>query len=474
MMSIRTVLADPQSLGGQSAGLRGRSLGRRWCLRLSPSLLLCLGISCGLGNPPEAIPSSAPPLLPEEPGRNIIVVSFDALRQDVLGAYGNTRGATPNMDRFAAQSLVFRQAYSVAPVTPTSFAAVFTGFVPTRVFHAWKLRAPSTLASRLSRAGYHTVAFMNNVQLTPQRGFDEGFDEYRWSRNDPDEQVLQRVETWLGEAPREPFFVWIHFLVPHAPYRAYPGASHLYRQEASGRFALTSGHTFETSDPEELARLRDLYLGEVWRADRLFGRLVARLDEVGLWDSSIVLLTSDHGEEFAEHGGFQHGRLYEEHLRVPLILRHPGVPEGRAVEARVRNVDLLPTLLASIGHPVHQALDGRVIPQPTSELLPPVIAISMTGVETRWASLTHGTEKLIVTCAQEPKLELYDLETDPGEAQDLAEDHSADVRRLLTSLRSLLGSSPCDAMQRAAQGRGATVGLDQESVEALRALGYVN
>lgn len=443
------------------------------CLGVVCLGLLCLGLACRPSELPEARPSGVPPLLPEEPDLNIIVVSFDALRQDVLGAYGNTRGATPHMDRFAERSFVFREAYSVAPVTPTSFAAAFTGFVPTRVFHAWKLRAPATLASRLSRAGYHTTAFMNNVQLTPQRGFDLGFDEYRWSRNDPDEQVLQRVETWLGEAPRQPFFLWIHFLVPHAPYRAHPGAAHLYRQEASGRFAVTSGHTFETSDPEELARLQDLYLGEVWRADRLFGRLIARLEEVGLWDSSIVALTSDHGEEFAEHGGFQHGRLYEEHLRVPLVLHHPRVPERRAVEARVRNVDLLPTLLESIGHPVRQALDGRVIPEPAPAPPPPVIAISMTGDETRWASLTHGPRKLIVTCAQKPSLELYDLETDPGERQDLAESDPETVRRLLRSLRALLGSSPCEAMQQAAQGRGATVGLDPESVEALRALGYL-
>lgn len=470
---------------------RGR---RAWFFALILCLMAGFGLGCGPSKPdssrvsgepdPSATagPPPSPPLLPAEPGLNLLVISFDALRPDVLGAYGGTRGASPHIDRFAERSLVFEHAYSVAPVTPTSFAAVFSGFLPTRVFHAWRFRAPETLADRLSHSGYHTAAFLNNVQLTPKRGFDVGFDEFFWSRNDPDEEVLQRVEDWLTAAPPKPLFLWVHFLAPHAPYRARPEAAHLYRDIEPGRFVKSTGGLFEAKDAGEQGRIYDLYLGEVWRADRNFGRLIDHLRKLDLWGSSIVVLTSDHGEEFGEHGGFQHGRVYEEHLRVPLILHHPRLTAGERITTRVRNVDLLPTLLQAVGHPVHEPLDGRVIPQASassstlsSATAPPLVALSMTGEDERWVSITEETMKLIVTCRDRRRsYELYDLGTDPGERLDLAREHPPTVRRLLRALQTLLGGPPCKVIDQAIQGRKVTVGLDAEDVEALRALGYVH
>lgn len=411
-------------------------------------------------------------LLPVQRDLNVIVVSFDALRADALGVYGNPRDATPHMDAFANDSFVFANAYSVAPVTPTSFAAAWSGLLPSRVFHGWQLRAPFTLASRLAEARYRTQAFINNVQLTPERGFDLGFDGYDWHRNDPDEQVLDKVKAWLDEREVRPIFLWVHFLVPHAPYRAHPEAAHLYRATETGRFSQTTGHSFEASSPAEVARIRDLYLGEVWRADQIFGALIDHLRTLSLLESSIVVLTSDHGEEFSEHGGFQHGKLYEEHLRVPLIIRHPE-GTGRSVEQRVRNIDLLPTLLRSVGHPVSEALDGRVIAASSSGDPPPLIAISMTGNEQRWVSLTAGFRKLIVSCGLEKGVEMYDLVSDPVEQRDLAHADPGGVRESLATLRTVLGGDPCTVIDQAARGKAPTVGLDAESIEALRALGYL-
>lgn len=413
-------------------------------------------------------------LLPVQENLNILVVSFDALRPDVLGAYGGARNATPNMDEFAEESLVFTNAYSVAPVTPTSFAAAFTGFLPTRVFHAWKLRGPGTLAGRLSDAGYHTAAFVNNVQLAPERGFDRGFDHYVWSRNDADEKVLAKAKEWLEDTSQFPVFLWLHFLTPHAPYQARPEASHLYRTEPSGRFSKSTGHKFEATGSEELSRIEDLYLGEVWRADRLFGDFVSHLRRIGLWDTSIVVLTSDHGEELGEHGGFQHGRLYEEHLRIPFIVHHPVMDRPRRLEGRVRNVDFLPTFLHAAGHPVRDVLDGRVLTESSSPTAPPLVAISMTGAEKRWVSITEGSRKLIVACGPERRAELYDLQVDPAEQADLAREQPTVVRELLTTLRTILGGAPCDVLREAARGRAPTAGLDDESIEALRALGYLD
>jgi len=438
-------------------------------------LVAWMALACGSAEPPTdgGPPPVAEGLLPVEEGLNVIVVSFDALRQDALGVYGSSRGATPFMDEFAAESFVFSNAYSVAPVTPTSFAAAWSGLLPSRVFHHWQLKATSTLASRMREAGYRTQAILNNVQLTPERGFDVGFDGYDWHRNDPDEKILEAAKLWIEDRGDRPFFLWVHFLAPHAPYQYRPEAAHLYRETEVGRFSKTTGVTFETSDPAELVRVQDLYFGEVWMADRIFGDLVGHLKDAGLLDSSIVVLTSDHGEEFAEHGGFQHGRLYEEHLRVPLIIRHPK-GEGRVVEGRVRNVDLMPTLLHAIGEPVADALDGRVIEVPASEEPPPLIAISMTGAEERWVSLSTSSRKLILTCMPERGAELYDLASDPAELDDLATADPRSVRELLTTLGTLLGGDPCTAIQEAVRGTAQTVGLDPESVEALRALGYLN
>lgn len=412
-------------------------------------------------------------LLPVQANLNVIVISFDALRADALGIYGNPRGATPNIDAFARDSLVFENAYSVAPVTPTSFAAAWSGFLPSRVFHGWRLRAPATLATQFAEAGYRTQAFVNNVQLAPERGFDLGFQGYDWHRSDPDRRLLEAAKAWLKAPEGQPMFVWIHFLTPHAPYREHRGASHLYREYRGGRFSKTSGIEFETSDPEEISRLRDLYLGEVWNADRMFGELVRHLMELDLLESSIVVVTSDHGEEFSDHGGFQHGRLYEEHLRIPLIVHHPGVT-GRVVEERVPNVDLMPTLLNAVGHPVGVTLDGRVIPEAPAEDPVPVVALAMTGDAERWASLLAGSQKLIVSCGQESGLELYDLASDPGEQRDLAQTNPRRTRKLMDTLRAFLGGDPCPVMARATRGIGLTRGLDEESVKALRSLGYLN
>jgi arylsulfatase A-like enzyme len=404
--------------------------------------------ACGPGRPDRSPGANFEPLLPVQAGLNVIVVSFDALRVDALGVYGNSREPTPNMDRFAESSFVFTEAYSAAPTTPTSFAAAWSGFLPSRVFRGWRLLAPSTLASRFAQAGYRTQAFINNVQLTPERGFDIGFDGYDWRRNDPDEEVLEAAGAWLEEDRVGPFFLWVHFLAPLAPYRHRPEAAHLYREASTGRFSATTGHEFDASGPEEVARIWELYLGEVWYADRLFGELIGRLRELGLLDSSIVILTSDHGEEFAEHGGFQHGRLYEEHLRIPLIIRHPQ-RSGGTIEERVRNVDLMPTVLHAVDEPVREALDGHVIRPPSSRPPRPVVGIAMTG-DRQWVSLLVGSRKVIVPCGAPERAEMYDLSSDPGERRDLARERPADVRELARTLQVLMGGDPCTVAARAA------------------------
>ena len=447
-------------------------------------LVLAALIVTGCTNPSEAEvpaadldPIESPKLkkiLPITENLNIIVVSFDAMRPDVLAPYGGSRAATPNFSNFAERSIVFENAYSVAPVTPTSFAAFFSGMLPTRVFHAWRFEADLTLAGELSRAGYVTAAFVNNVQLTPERGFGKGFDLYEWRRNDPDEDFIQEVSAWIENSRDRKFFVWVHFLHPHAPYSVEPGAQPLYTEEDFGRFAKTTGASFEATDDNEIARIRDLYLGEVWTADRLFGQLIDRIQQIGLLQSSVVVLTSDHGEEFSEHGEFQHGRLYEEHLRIPLILYHPQGTPGRIEDVRFQSIDLFPTLLHLAGQPIERALDGEDLLLHSNSLSPPpVVGIAMSRAKGRLVSILDGSRKLIVTCNPERHVELFDIEIDPLEKSNIANMNEDIVAKLFQMLRARLGGAPCKMMERASRGVDQTEGLDTKSLEALRALGYI-
>lgn len=461
----------------QSGERRFRGLGgslRRGLLGLLTLVALVGSTSC---ENMRSDRESGKPELPVQSDVNVLVISFDALRADALGAYGNQRGATPNIDAFAEQAFVYNRAYSSAPVTPTSFASLFSGQHPTRVFLGWEFVPQSSLAQYFEEAGYQTAAFVNNVQLAPERGFGTGFETYEWRRNDPDAQVLHEALEWLERRDRDkPLFFWLHLLRPHAPYRARSGAEHLYHESDHGRFATTTGGAFETTKPNEIRRIEDLYYGEVWEADRLFGRFKESVEQLGLLDDSIVVLTADHGEEFGEHGGFQHGRLYEEHLRVPLLLYHPAV-QRQVVRRNItaRSVDLLPTLLDITGLEHDEELDGQSLRLVKPGEQGPVIAVSMTDYPNETSlSLVDGSYKLIVNCLPTRSAELYDLRRDPGEQTDLHADDPSETRRLLWMLREAVGDRPCRTAVEAQRGRSVTRELDEESIEALRSLGYID
>lgn len=439
------------------------------------ALVAWLTISGCAGEPPQ----EQSPLavlqrrLPVTPGINLIVISFDALRADALGVYGSSKPLSPNLDAFAAEATVFERAYTVAPVTPTSFAAAFTGLLPTRVFHGWDLVFDDTLAVRLRDAGYRTGAFFNNVQLTRERHFDSGFTTYDLRGRGPDEPIIESALAWLDEKPAEKFFAWVHFLTPHSPYTYREEAKHLYDESYRGEFERTTGGAFDTDDPLEIERIRSLYQGEVLHGDRLFGMLLAGLRERGLLEASLIVVTSDHGEEFKEHGGFQHDRLTEEHVRVPLLVRHPAAAGSALSSVLVSNLDLFPTLLAIAGVDSGAPRDGR--DWTSLETEPDTVAgVSMTGAKARWLSLRRGSLKVILTCMPERSVALYDLDTDPAELINVFAARQAEGRALLRDLAVLLGGESCGVMQAAVRDVDATVGLRDDQIETLKALGYLD
>ncbi len=409
--------------------------------------------------------------LPIQPYVNVIVVSFDALRADALGLYGYPRNTSPTLDDFGRESVVFDRAYTVAPVTPTSFASAFTGLLPTRVFHAWDLKYRDTLAHRFAEAGYKTAAFLNNIQLTEERHFNTGFGVYE-ALNVADETVVEKSLAWLQENQGEKVFTWIHFISPHSPYDRREMAADLYDSTYAGKFLDTTGHTFDTDDPREIERIRELYDGEVFYADALFDQLIQGLREAGFLESSVIVVTSDHGEEFKEHGGWQHDRLTEEHVHVPLIIRHPTIREPLRTPVLASNLDFLPTFLSLAGIDHDAQVDGRDLVQITDE--PDwLVGVSMTGSRDRWLSMRNGHHKLIQTCLPEPAQRLFDLEADPEERHDLSSELPDVTRELYRDLGNILGGEPCAVMLAAVRGVEPTVGLSPESIEILESLGYL-
>jgi len=450
-----------------------RRLYRRSTLGL---LVLLLQATAGAGCRGRPQPSPAArslrAALPVAPDCNVLVVSFDALRRDALGMYGNPHATSPSLDRFGLRAVIFDRAYTVAPVTPTSFAASFTGQLPTRSFRAWRLTAAPTLAESFQTAGYDTAAFVNQAQLSPLRGFGKGFDIYDWTASGSDSETLGRAMAWLDAPRRRPFFSWIHLLAPHAPYEYREIARFLYDPGYRGPFTTTSGAQFAPTGSADLARLRSLYEGNVVYADSLFERLLAHLERGDLLGRTVVVVTSDHGEEFGEHGGFQHGRLSEEHVRIPLLLFHPRRASGLRSDVLVANLDLLPTLLALVGHPVVAPPDGTNLLGDSGERRT-LVGIAMTDSVERSVSLRSGDWKLVLRCRPKPGAELYDLALDPGERDDRSAADRDAVQRMSEELATTLGDAPCRALDRAVAGGDPRSTLDPESEKALRALGYL-
>jgi len=287
---------------------------------------------------------------------NVIVYLIDTLRADHVSAYGYERDTTPTIDALAAESIVFENAYAPSSWTHPSVGTLFTGVLPSR--HGAKrpdqrLRPDLvTLAGVLRSHGYATHGFTCNPAIDPVFGYDRDFDSYaRYGEMKEGSQISlvhDPVEAFLRERAErdddQPLFLFVHVCAPHEPYA--PPAPFDTR--------------FAARDETPAEHQRALYDGEIAYSDAEFGKLLDNLHALGLFDDSVFVLLSDHGEEFGEHGRWLHGRsLFEEVLRVPLVVRLPGAAHGgRRVEARATLADVLPTVLSVVGIAPPDHLDG--------------------------------------------------------------------------------------------------------------------
>lgn len=355
---------------------------------------------------------------PENP--NLVLVTMDTVRADRLGSYGYKAAETPSLDRLAAEGVRFAQASSVVPLTLPSHASLLSGLLPPH--HGVRNNGAgafpegtATLATFLAGQGYRTGAFLGAFVLDRRFGLAHGFEVYDdeierapgaavvLEAERPGSQVMDRALAWLGREDSRPFFLWIHLYDAHAPYTPPPA----WRARHPGR----------------------PYDGEIAAVDAQVGRLLAELGRRGLAERTVVAVTADHGEGLGEHGEDTHGLLlYEPTLRVPLLVRAPGLP-ARTVETPVSLVDLGPTLAGLLGKtfpaPAGRGLDGRDLSEALRGGGEPAPADLY--AETRYPAI-FGWSPLAALRRREIKYiasgapELYDLRRDPQETTNLAGD----------------------------------------------------
>ena len=390
---------------------------------------------------------------------SVLLVTIDTLRADRVGCYGHTGAATPTLDGLAARGARFATAVAHAPLTGPSHASLLTGLTPLghglRDNGGFVLPATvKTAAETFRQAGYRTAAFVSGFPLDRRFGFARGFDTYddhlprgNDRRRTPyverfADATTDSVLRWV-QAPSAatPFFLWVHYYDPHAPYEP-PG-------DLANRFRAAP------------------YDGEIAFVDAQLARLLRALEEKGTLARTVVLATADHGESLGEHGEGTHGLfIYDATLKVPWIVAGPGVPAGRVPETVARGVDVLPTLLDYSGLPISPAIEGRSL-RPALEGRE--MSDAPTYAETLYPEREFGWAPLYAwrtarfKLIEAPRPELYDLAADAKEMANRLREQGAQAEELRRKLQAAQ-SSPVPA---------AAAEVDPETAERLGALGYV-
>ncbi len=432
----------------------------------------------------------------EPPAPNVVVLVVDTLRRDALGRYRRDRATSPHLDEFFRRCTVFERAFATAPWTHPSTGSLLTGLLPadhglgTATLGLSRFRPGIRLiAERFKDAGYRTGAVSNNLIVSPDEGFARGFDCFDTRTFDvPQVYGARRVTTyareWLNEGDA-PFFLYVHYFDPHDRYQAPPPHTHRFVDTdpavestiLAGRVNPTRKRMFDdgvrtdfTPDQRDMDHLRGLYDGEVAYTDLWIARLI---DSLPL-ENTVVVVTSDHGEEFLDHGYLKHGQgLYNELIHVPLAMYLPDRSKPRTVVSPVSLIDVAPTVLGAVGLD-HGDLPGRNLLQPIDDERP-VLAVSY-GSEGSGGFAGHGPKqavilggfKLIRTLDPVPGttgLELFAL-SDSLEVQDLSDLQPDRVARLVAIADSALVTTTTPATT--------ATRLSPAAQEKLKALGYAN
>ena len=437
------------------------------------------------------------PWLREPVRPNVVLISIDTLRADRIGAVVRGRSITPNLDELGARGFRFERAYAPANHTLLSHMSLLTGLYPKthgvdrgsgKHGNVGVKGLPDprvTLAETLQAHGYATGGFVFScVWLDERFGFAQGFDHYKVISQGAAAANQREILPWLEAHRRKPFFLFVHFYDVHSdwsrlPYDAPPEILARHREGYRGgfdgcdenrlcatRYLKKLDASGEPLAEQDLAYIRSLYDAGVEATDLQVGRLLERLAELGVMENTLVIVTSDHGEEFREHGRFIHSQIYEEIARVPLVMRLPsGEHAGGSSTHPVELLDVMPTVLDLLRIEAKDPIEGR-------SLLPlmrggrvepdPIFITSRTA-----NSVIEWPWKLIQGVDGE---ELYDLASDPGETRNLS---GSEVERATRMRETMTRWRRGGEIDRAAE-PAPLIETDEADLERLRALGYAD
>ena len=403
------------------------------------------------------------------PEMNVLLFTLDTTRADHIGCYGYPNVRTPNIDGLAADGFLFKNATAQAPLTLPSHSSIFTGTYP--FIHGVKDNGgfylepeKVTLAELLKQKGWTTSAFVGAFVLDSRWGLNQGFDHYydnfdfaKYKKISLDSvqreggEVIKAFFDWFKTNGDRRFFSWIHLYDPHTPYEP----PEPYKSEYSGR-------------------PWGLYDGEIAYVDSLIGKVLESLREKGVLDKTIIVIAADHGESLGEHGESSHAFfIYDSTVSVPLILKLPGSNlKPKTIDAQVELVDIMPTLLDLLGITVPNEIQGRS--------LAPLLAASRAGAdkmaysESYYPRYHYGWSELKslrtvrYQYIQAPRPELYDIVRDPMERTNIYGQNSSQAERFIKEMKRI------EELSRAlGEESKAPRQLDNDTIEKLRALGYV-
>ena len=414
-------------------------------------------------------------------GQDCVVIVLDALAADQLGCYGAPLPTSPRIDALAAEGVRFAHAWSPSSWTLASTASLFTGLLQESHGVTMPERAlpqgVGTLAGAFAAAGYVTAGFVQNPYAGRAHRLEQGFDRFEEAAfTDPDAILVDAARALLAAPSDRPRFVYLHLRRPHAPYD--PAPEHLQPFEKGGYHGFVTGSVEDIQQHNaqerllgraDLARLLELYRGNLHQADASVGRLLDGLDR----ERTLVLLLSDHGEAFGRHERLGHNwGATEEFLHVPLIASHPALAGGTVVEAPVSTLDLVPTLLELFGlPPLGHALAGTSVaaalldrPAPSGRTL---YASSRLGAELGSFQTVRDERHKLVRKLPDHLDMLYDLEHDEYELAELSRmrpDETAALREALAGWRRRAAE--------AALPDESAPPVDEDTLRQLRALGY--
>ncbi len=446
--------------------------------------------------------------VPGRAARGVVLISIDTLRPDHLGAYGYPRAVSPALDALAADGAVFLNAYSSSPWTLPAHISLLTGLdcIRHRVYYEDEKLSPRlpTLAEMMRKAGYACGAVTGGGFVNARYGFSRGFAEYGMGQGDLQDSRLaekggRKAAAWLEKNADRPFFLFVHTYQVHGPYKSPDPYPSIFLGEGvrGGSLDLVGklggrGFIFKPLSEAEKSEALGLYdAGIRYTDDALVGPLVGALRRLGLYDQTMIVITSDHGEEFFEHGGWDHTHgVYDEQIRIPLIVKMPRSDyKGSRLHPVVRLTDIMPSILDEAGVKYDpETLDGRSL-RPLlagkekgdrvflAELAENVVDVHIpqrvaTNESGRKVILNQPFSKEQMEFFRTPPLvppavELYDLTADPGERRNLFGrlEEEALSRALVLRARQVVLQVP-------ARGKGRTR-PNKELEDQLRSLGYI-